>query len=136
MKKASLLYNSRALLSVSTAFALLFASLDPLQGATDTWTGGSSSGNNWTDSANWGGTAPSPGDFLNFSGSTRTSPNNNYSSGTVFGELNISNDAAAFILGGNFFVLTNGADTTSPNPGNGSITNFSPNTQTLNLPIT
>jgi autotransporter-associated beta strand protein len=140
MKKASPLYYSRALLSASTAVALIFGSPALLQGQTGpgfrTWTGGSSSGNNWSDPANWGGTAPSPGDFLNFSGSTRTSPNNNYSSGTVFGELNISNDAAAFILGGNLFVLTNGADTTSPNPGNGSITNLSPNTQTLNLPIT
>src|SRR5262245_56207574 len=124
MKKASLLYHSRALLSVSTAFALLFPSLNPLQAATDTWTGGSSSGNNWSDSANWGGTAPSPGDFLNFSGSTRTSPNNDYSSGTIFGDLNISNDAAAFILGGNLLVLTNGSDVTSPNPTGGSITNF------------
>jgi autotransporter-associated beta strand protein len=46
---------------------------------TRTWSGAGSDGN-WTDAANWGGTAPAAsGDSLVFSGSTRQNNTNNYS---------------------------------------------------------
>lgn len=92
-----------------------------------TWDGGSSSGNNWSDNANWvGGTAPiTSGADLTFAGSTRTSPvmDQNFS---ITG-LNFSNNAAAFTLS-----AANGSTLTL----GGNLVNNSSSAQTLDLPIT
>ena len=93
----------------------------------DTWDGGSASGNNWSDAANWlGNLAPSlSGNTLTFAGTTRLTPNmdNNYSvSGLVF-----SNTAGNFTIGSS----VNGTLTV----GSGGIQDNSAGTQTLNVPV-
>src|SRR5712691_1924940 len=136
--------NTPAQTRISAVFAAaiastfcLFAASTTLA-ATNTWTGGSGSGNNWTDAANWGGTAPSANDRLFFDDGSglRTSPNNDYAAGTIFNQIEFNGGSTSFTLGGNAIILTNGADTTIPGPAGGSIINYSPNAQIINLPIT
>jgi autotransporter-associated beta strand protein len=64
-----------------------------------TWTGGGAD-DNWSTPANWGGSAPVPGDSLFFGGNVRTSPNNNFPAGTPFSGLTINNPASPFTLRG------------------------------------
>ena len=97
--------------------SLLF--FNSLSAATRTWSGGGAD-NNWSTAANWGGFAPGPGDDLEFSGNTRTSPVNDFSADTSFASLTFNNGAAAFIITGNRINL------------GGSVTNNSANTQTFN----
>lgn len=92
------------------------------------WDGGSSLSSDWSTSFlglngyNWNPNAnPVAGDHLTFSGSNRTTNNNNYTAGTAFGDISFAGGAAAFTLGGNSITL------------NGSVTNNSANTQTINL---
>src|SRR5712691_9670341 len=127
--------NTPAQTRISAVFAAaiastfcLFAASTTLA-ATNTWTGGSGSGNNWTDAANWGGTAPSANDRLFFDDGSglRTSPNNDYAAGTIFNQIEFNGGSTSFTLGGNAIILTNGADTTIPGPAGGSIINNSPN---------
>src|SRR6478736_917109 len=76
--------------------------------ATNTWTGGSGTGDNWTDAANWGGTAPSANDRLFFDDGSglRTTPNNDYAAGTIFNQIEFNGSTAAFTLFGNAIILT------------------------------
>ncbi len=96
--------------------------------STRTWDGGSLLSNDWSTSFlglngyNWNPNGnPVAGDHLIFAGSTRTNNNNNYAAGTAFGNISFAGGAAAFTLGGNSITL------------NGSVTNNSSNTQTINL---
>jgi autotransporter-associated beta strand protein len=77
----------------------------PAFAATSTWTGGSSSGNNFSDSANWGGTALASGNSLLFAGSTRLTPNNDLT-GLTIGGIYFDAAAGAFTLGGNAITNT------------------------------
>ncbi len=66
---------------------------------TFTWDGGGAD-NNWGTAVNWvGDVAPVPGSSLTFTGSTRTSPVNDFATGTSFGTITIS--ASGFTLSGN-----------------------------------
>lgn len=76
--------------------------------ATRTWTGGGAD-NNWTNAANWGGTAPVAGDELIFTGSTRLNPYNDFPNATTFGSIQINAGSGDFVLSGNSLVLASGA---------------------------
>jgi autotransporter-associated beta strand protein len=136
MKHISVLYNSRLAFCASVAAAVLFAPAARVRAASDTWTGGSSTGGNWTDPANWGGAAPSANDWLFFSGGSQTTANNDFPAGTIFNNLTFNNDASSFNLTGNLLVITNAYDTNGLSSGSGSITNFSSYDQTMSLPLT
>ncbi|HEY4416773.1 MAG TPA: autotransporter-associated beta strand repeat-containing protein, partial [Verrucomicrobiae bacterium] len=103
--------------------------------ANDTWNGGSSSSDNWSDASNWGGAAPAANDLLFFDGSARLTPNNDFVAGSIFGELNFNATAAAFNLGGNGIVLTNGFNAGNGLTSGGNITNLSGNVQAIGLPV-
>lgn len=69
------------------------------------WDGGGTD-NNLASANNWSlNESPKVDDILVFSGSSRLTPNNNLSSGTEFSGLVFSNNAGAFVLGGNAFNL-------------------------------
>jgi autotransporter-associated beta strand protein len=73
------------------------------QSATVSWTSTSAAGANWTDAANWGGTAPVANDSLVFStgvvtGGTKTT-NNNFAEGTQFNGLTFN--LLGYTLAGN-----------------------------------
>jgi hypothetical protein len=98
--------------------------------AGNTWTGGSSTGNNWSDTANWGGAAPSYSSTLVFSGSTRLTPNNDTTGTTLSGTtaIQFASTAGAFTISGNAITL-GGNIGFSANPASAI-------TQTINLPMT
>jgi fibronectin-binding autotransporter adhesin len=88
---------------------------------TKTWTGAGTD-NNWSTAANWGGTAPLPGDNLVFAGSTRPNPNNDYSAGTSFGSISFSSGSGTFVVGGNALTLTGGATALANNATSNTMT--------------
>jgi len=109
-----------ATLKTTLTLAFTLAGLWSAQAATDTWTGGSSTTGNWSDAANWGGTAPNAtGDSFVFSGSTQ--PVNTNDLVTASSWLQFSPSTALTIYGNG---VTNSA----------GITNSSQN-NTLNLPV-
>jgi len=120
---------SFGLIAVSSALA-----------ATDTWTGGGSPDGNWGNAANWDN-APAAGDFLSFDNGGGAQPltTNNLATGTIFGNITFNSGTVSYTNGGNGIVLADVSESTSGNSGalfGGSISNFSANAQTLNLPVT
>ena len=115
------------------------------------WNGGGTD-NNMTTGANWGGTAPTAGAAtqLDFAGSIRTSPVNDFAANSAFGILYLDSGAAAFSLTGNAINLNSKIenDSSSPltlglsgitatagiqiNPVSGPITNSTPLTLAAN----
>ena len=93
--------------------------VDNSVGLAPVWNGGGTD-NNFTDGANWGGTAPSPGSALTFGGSTRLTPNNDFPANTAFAGFTFNAGSGAFVIGGNAINLT------------GNIVNNSANLQTIN----
>ena len=89
-----------------------------------TWTGGGSD-DLWGTGANWGGTAPSPSTTtdITFAGSTRLTPQNNYTAFNDFRSIYFATGASSFTINGNAIDLF------------GKIENNSSNTQTVNLSI-
>ena len=72
-------------------------------GVTRTWTGAGTD-NNWTTPANWGGTAPLPGDDLVFpAGAARLSNTNDFPAATSFTSITIS--GTGYTLSGNSVAL-------------------------------
>jgi autotransporter-associated beta strand protein len=89
------------------------------------WDGGGTD-NNLSTASNWGyaggyNETPKEYDTLLFAGNTRLTPNNNFTANNEYAALNFSNNAGAFVLGGNALNLGRG------------ITNDSANVQTINL---
>lgn len=81
-----------------------------LHAAISTWDGGSLVDNNWSTAANWvGDVVPNSGDDLVFSGSTRTSPTNDFAAGTSFNSISFSNGASSFNLSGNAILISGGS---------------------------
>ena len=89
-----------------------------------TWSGGSVVDSNWSSAANWGGSAPSAGDALFFSGAARTSNTNDLGAGTAFAGIVFNSGAGTFTLGGNGIAL------------DGNVSNLSTSAKIINLPIT
>ncbi len=87
------------------------------------WTGGSAATSNWSDSANWGGTAIAPGNSLVFAGSVRLNNFNDTTPDTPYNSLAFAAGAGAFTLNGNSINL------------GGSIVNYSVNPQTVNADL-
>jgi autotransporter-associated beta strand protein len=104
--------------------------------ASDTWTGGAAPDGNWTTANNWGGVAPVANDFLFFDGSSQPITTNDFAAGTAFGNITFNGGADLFVLNGNALVLTNGVDIGRGSAFGGGITNTSPNSETVNLPVT
>ena len=85
-----------------------------------TWTGGSGTGNYWSDSANWT-SALLAGNSLAFAGSTRLNNTNDTIAATVYSNIVFNAGAGAFTLNGN--AVTLGAN----------VTNNSSSQQTINF---
>jgi len=85
------------------------------------WNGGSALDSNWSDSANWNGTAISPGSVLGFSGNARLNNTNDTTVDTSYSDIIFSPGAGAFTLNGNPIIPV------------GNIVNLSGNPQTINL---
>lgn len=99
------------------------ATLQIVGTATPIWNGGSSSGNYWNDSANWGGILPSANGPLVFGGNARLNNTNNTTAGTTYSSITFNSGAGTFSLNGNSIALA------------GNITNNSGNPQTINVGI-
>lgn len=71
------------------------------------WNGGGSNGD-WMTAANWGGTAPLAGQFLEFKGTSRKVSNNNFPAGTNFPGIIFSpgNFSNGYQFDGNAITLT------------------------------
>jgi len=116
---------------IASAFCL---TTTPLY-AGNTWTGGSATTSNWSDTANWGGAAPAYG-TITFSGSTRTTNtlDGNFTSGgsTSMNQLNVTSAGPWTLNNSNSAVLSlfdnGGTQAKVENNGAGLLT--------LNLPIT
>ena len=104
--------------------------------ATNTWNGGGAPDGNWQNAANWGGISIAPLDQLIFDGSTQTLSTNNFTAGTIFGNIDFPSTAGAFSLSGNSLILTNGLDGGAGATYGGNITNSSASTETVSLPLT
>jgi autotransporter-associated beta strand protein len=88
------------------------------------WNGGSATGNNWSDAANWNNSPISAGLALDFTGTSRLNNTNDTAAGTSYGAINFMADAGSFVLNGNPLNL------------GGGVLNSSANPQTFNLGLT
>jgi autotransporter-associated beta strand protein len=88
-----------------------------------TWNGGSLTGNNWTDSNNWGGVTIFANDSLVFDGTTRLTPVNDTAANTVYSNITFTASAGAFTLTGNAAAL------------NGAVVNNSANPELIMMPL-
>jgi autotransporter-associated beta strand protein len=88
------------------------------------WDGGGAN-DYWNNATNWGGNLPVPGTAydLQFGGTTRLTPNNDFPALSNFRHITFDSGAGALTLSGNSITL------------NGHITNNSASLQTINLPI-
>ncbi len=107
--KNSIIREGRNFAWALLASAVVFTA----HGDTLTWTGSSTTSDNFSDAANWSPSqTPATGDTLVFAGETRTSPVNDMDPELVsFATINFANDnssghAAAFTLSGNKLKLT------------------------------
>lgn len=64
------------------------------------WTGGGAD-DDWNTPLNWGGSAPASGANLQFDGTTRLNPVNNFATDTLFNSITFNAGAGAFNLTGN-----------------------------------
>src|SRR6185369_7950600 len=109
--------------------------------ADKTWDGGGGD-DNWLTGLNWADdTAPAANDALFFDGSSRLTPNNNFTAGTIFQNLTFTSSADVFELIGNALTITNPPAAAYSNGLNapylgGSISNLSFNTETISHPLT
>ena len=101
----------KKLLSVIMVFAIVCSFSPPVFAAgptTRNWSGLSSVDSNWQTAANWD-TTPVANNALNFTGSTRTSPQNDFAANTQFDDISFDNNASAsFNVGGNAINLSGG----------------------------
>jgi len=72
-----------------------------------TWTGGSSTGNNWSDSANWSSPLLA-GNSLAFGGVTRINNTNDTAASTVYSNMVFNAGSGPFTLNGNSITLIGG----------------------------
>ena len=122
---SGLVRSCRTLLALAAGVGILC----PAAQAGNTWTGSSATSSNWSDNANWGGSAPVYG-TLTFSGSTRTTN----------ADDSITSQNELFWSGSSTWVLNQGGSTVLSLFDNGGaqakIENQSSGSVTINLPIT
>lgn len=92
-----------------------------VSGGPPQWNGGSATDSNWSDAANWNGTAISFGSVLGFSGNARLNNINDTTADTSYSDIIFSPGAGSFTLNGNPIVPI------------GNIVNLSGNPQTVKL---
>jgi autotransporter-associated beta strand protein len=97
------------------------ATLQIVSGGTGVWNGGSTTDNDWSDSANWNGSGVGANYALNFGGNNRLENTNDTTAGTVYSNIVFNASAGSFVLNGNAISLI------------GNMTNDSPNPQTIQL---
>jgi autotransporter-associated beta strand protein len=105
-------------LATMTLFTFIVQAVSP-----SVWSGGGLN-DNWNNAANWTANnvpVPSTTYDLQFAGSTRLTPSNDFTAGSNFRNITFNTGAGAFTLGGNSITL------------NGNITNSSTNLQTITL---
>ena len=93
--------NPRLWVCICVCFALMFSAL---HAATRTWNGGGVD-DKWSTAANWGGTAPSAGDSLEFGASAGNTSVNDLVADTSFASLTFNIGAPAFLVSGNRMTL-------------------------------
>lgn len=105
-----------------TALLILICTSKFIWADTHTWDGGGGD-DNWATADNWvSDVAPSSGDDLVFAGSTRLTPNNNYSTNTEFSSITFAAAAGNFTLSGNAINITGGASAIAANHSTGTMT--------------
>ena len=87
------------------------------------WTGGSGSDANWSDAGNWT-TPPASGQTVAFNGTTPRMTVNNDVGGSSFAGISFGPAPGSYTLSGSGLTMTS------------DIINFSPSSQTINLPLT
>jgi hypothetical protein len=110
--------NSRA---AALAFALAVAVAHG-----QTWNGGAAPNGNWSEGANWGGSAPvsAATTDLTFAGGAQLAATNNIANPFLLHDLTFDGTAGAFVLAG------------SPLELHGGVTNYSANPQTIGTHVT
>src|SRR2546421_8157780 len=97
-----------SLVRVALAASVVLAPAAAARGQTSTWTGGSPTSDNWSDTANWSGTTIPVNmgtSALFFAGTTRLTPNDDFTTYTATA-LTFDLTAGAFTLAGNPLNLT------------------------------
>jgi len=92
----------------------------PVRAANRIWSGNATD-NTWGNGTNWAGTVPVANDALFFAGSTQLANSNSLAANMAFAGITFNSGAGAFLLSGNAITL------------NGTVTNSSTSTQTINL---
>ncbi len=103
-RKKSTLTTWRTRLCLMTTLAAAGLGTTANAQQTDTWNGGGAD-NFWTNSLNWSLPVTTNGDNLIFTGTTRLTPNNNF---TGLNLNSITFNAQGFALSGNALTITNG----------------------------
>ena len=113
---------------IALTIASVIWTVAPLHAQVSTWSGGSLANSNWDQSANWqSGAIPDGNTDMTFTGSLRTTNNNNFSNNQIsLNFLDFDSGAAAFTLQGSPCQFTHPA-------GTNTITNHSTNLQTLDF---
>jgi autotransporter-associated beta strand protein len=98
---------------ISSWIALILCAIS-VRGATLSWSGGSATGGNWNDSANWGfvGT-PNSGDTLIFSASQPRLTNTNNISNLVLNQIRFVGAGGGYVINGQGFTVTNNIEATN-----------------------
>ncbi len=112
--------------ALASGVVLLLGAAASVQAASPfIWDGGGAD-DNWNNAANWGGNVPVPAttNDLQFAGSTRLAPANDFAAASAFRHITFNPAAGPFTLAGNSITLS------------GHITNNSGSLQTINLPMT
>src|ERR1700730_1093825 len=96
----NLLRPTLSILATATTILLYIAA--PARAQVSTWSGGSLANSNWDQSANWqSGAIPDGNTDMTFTGSLRTTNNNNFSENQIsLNFLDFASGAAAFTLQG------------------------------------
>lgn len=109
-----------------SAGLLLAAGITDTGAAVRTWTGGGDPDFNWSNAANWGGTALAADDDIVFTGSIGLLTTNDLAVNTSFNSVTFDAAAGAFTLEGNQMRI-------GKNNGNKGYTNASPNIQNIHI---
>jgi hypothetical protein len=123
--------RQRSLYALVVSLVVLLITPSLFGQSTNTWTGGSGTGGNWNDSANWGGSSISVQSILNFTNSTRLNNTNNFTADSVGYQIYFKGGAGtgAFNLYGNSILFYDFSGT-APN-----IQNEGTTSQTVTFPF-